>query len=94
MEYFRRYTYAYPSGTGGYEPSFALACYLAWRDVDWKKEVRSPRPGILQWNELAADFTSMEPRELSVEPGLLNFRSPWVSSSAVRLSALHDFAAA
>jgi class 3 adenylate cyclase/CHASE2 domain-containing sensor protein len=76
---FRRYTYAYPSGAGGYEPSFALACYLAWRDVDWKREVRSPRPGILQWKELAADFSSMESRELSLEPGLLDFRSPWVS---------------
>ena len=76
---FRRYTYAYPSNAGGYEPSFALACYLAWRDVDWNKEVRFPRPGMLQWNELAPDFRSVESREQSVEPGLLNFRSPWVN---------------
>jgi class 3 adenylate cyclase/CHASE2 domain-containing sensor protein len=76
---FRRYTYAYPSGPGEYEPSFALACYLAWRDVDWTKDVRSPRPGILQWNELADDFTSLKLRELNVEPSLTGFRSPWVS---------------
>jgi class 3 adenylate cyclase/CHASE2 domain-containing sensor protein len=76
---FRHYNYAYPSSAGGYEPSFALACYLAWRDVDWNKEVRSPRPGMLQWNELAADFGSIESHQLDVAPGLLNFRSPWVS---------------
>jgi class 3 adenylate cyclase/CHASE2 domain-containing sensor protein len=77
---FRRYTYAYPSGAGGYEPSFALACYLAWREVNWTKDVRSPRPGILEWNELADDFRSVKLRELNIEPGLMNFRSPWVSS--------------
>ena len=76
---FRHYTYAYPSGTGGYEPSFALACYLAWREGDWNKEVRSPKSGMLQWTELAADFKSMESRELFVEPGLSNFRGPWIS---------------
>jgi hypothetical protein len=58
---FRRYTYAYPSSAGGYEPSFALACYLAWRDVDWNKEVRSPRPGMLHWSELAGDFMRVKP---------------------------------
>jgi class 3 adenylate cyclase/CHASE2 domain-containing sensor protein len=77
---FRRYVYAYPSRAGGYEPSFALACYLAWRDLNWNEAVSSPRPGTLKWNELAADFASMEPRELNVEPGLLNFRSPWIAS--------------
>jgi CHASE2 domain-containing sensor protein len=92
---FRRYTYAYPSGTGEYEPSFALACYLAWRDVSWAKDVRSPRPGLLQWNELADDFRSMKLRELNVEPGLMNFRSPWVSSSPpgfrhYTISQLHE----
>jgi class 3 adenylate cyclase/CHASE2 domain-containing sensor protein len=78
---FRRYTYAYPAaGAGLYEPSLVLACYLAWRDLNWTNDVHSPRPGILQWKELAEDFTSTTLRELKVEPGLMNFRSPWVSS--------------
>jgi class 3 adenylate cyclase/CHASE2 domain-containing sensor protein len=78
---FRHYNYAYASSASGYEPSFALACYLAWRDLDWDQAVSSPRAGMLQWKELATDFTSMEPRELSLEPSLLNFRSPWTGSS-------------
>ena len=77
---FRRYAYAYPSSVDGYEPSFALACYLAWRDLKWNEAVSSPRKGTLKWNELAADFASTEPRELNIEPGLLNFRSPWIAS--------------
>ena len=93
MELFAAIAYAYPSSAGGYEPSFALACYLAWRDLNWNEAVSSPRPGTLQWNELAADFTSMESRELNVEPGLVEFPEPMDRFTPARLPALHDFAA-
>ena len=37
----RRYEYVHRSGDK-YEPSLGLACYLAWRDVDWDKGVTFP----------------------------------------------------
>jgi adenylate cyclase len=57
--------------------------------------VSSPRPGTLHWNELAADFTSTEPRELSLEPSLLNFRTSWGGPSPpgfrhYTVAELHD----
>lgn len=72
----RRYEYAHRSGDK-YEPSFGLACYLAWRDVDWDKGVTFPREGVSRWEEISSDFTTIEPRELELAPVLLNFRSPW-----------------
>jgi class 3 adenylate cyclase/CHASE2 domain-containing sensor protein len=92
---FRRYSYAYPSIAAGYEPSLALACYLAWRDVPWREGVSSPRLAVLQWKELAADFSSMEPRQLDLQPYLLNFRSPWAGASPpgfrhYTISQLHE----
>lgn len=75
----RRYEFAHHSGDR-YEPSLALACYLAWRDVDWDKGVTSPRPGVLRWEEISSDFTTIEPRELMLAPVLLNYRSPWSGS--------------
>jgi len=75
----RRYEYAHRSGAK-YEPSLGLACYLAWRDVDWGKGVTFPRQGVLRWEEISSDFTAIEPRELTTDRVLLNFRSPWSGS--------------
>jgi class 3 adenylate cyclase/CHASE2 domain-containing sensor protein len=73
----RRYGYVHLSGSDKYDPSLGLACYLAWRDVDWDKGVTFPRPGVLRWEEISSDFTTIEPRELKLDPILLNYRSPW-----------------
>ena len=73
----RRYDFARPAGAGNYEPSLALASYLAWREIPWESGVTLPRPAILRWEELSSDFTSVEPRELKLETVLLNYRSPW-----------------
>lgn len=75
----RRYEYVHRSGDK-YEPSLGLACYLAWRDVDWDKGVTFPRQGVLRWEEISSDFTTIEPRELKLDPVLLNYRSPWSGS--------------
>ena len=75
----RRYEYVHRSGDK-YEPSLGLVCYLAWRDVDWDKGVTFPRPGVLRWEEISSDFTTIEPRELKLDPVLLNYRSPWSGS--------------
>ena len=93
----RRYEYAHSSGDK-YEPSLGLACYLAWRDVDWNKGVTFPRPGVLRWDEISSDFTKIEPRELTLTPVLLNYRSPWSGSgpaafrhySVAQLSELYE----
>jgi adenylate cyclase len=77
----RRYEYVHRSD-GKDEPSLGLACYLAWREVDWDKGVTSPRPGLLRWEEISSDFTTIEPRELKVDPVLLNYRSPWSGSGS------------
>ena len=76
----RRYEYVHPAGTAQPEPSLALACYLAWRDITWESGVTFPQPGRLRWEELSSDFTTVEPRELKLEPVLLNYRSPWTGS--------------
>ena len=75
----RRYEYAQPSGSGQYDPSLGLTCYLAWRDADWDK-ARFPRPGVLGWDEVSNDFTTIEQHELRLDPVLLNYRSPWSGS--------------
>jgi class 3 adenylate cyclase/CHASE2 domain-containing sensor protein len=75
----RRYEYVHRSGEKQ-EPSLGLACYLAWRDVDWDKGVTFPREGILRWDEISSDFTTIVPRELGLDPVLLNYRSPWSGS--------------
>jgi len=75
----RRYEYVHRSGDDR-EPSLALACYLAWRDVAWAKGVTFPGRGVLRWEEISSDFTTIEPRELKLEPVLLNYRSPWSGS--------------
>ena len=83
---------------GKYDPSLGLACYLAWREVDWDKGVSFPRPGVLRWEEISSDFTTIEPRELKLDPILLNYRSPWAGSgpaafrhyNVAQLGALHE----
>jgi class 3 adenylate cyclase/CHASE2 domain-containing sensor protein len=75
----RRYEYVHRS-RDDLEPSLALACYLAWRDVDWSKGVSFPQSGGLRWEEISSDFTTIEPRELTLAPVLLNYRSPWSGS--------------
>ena len=94
----RFYDYAHRAGSNTPEPSLALACYLAWRDINWEGGVTFPGPGRLRWEELSSDFTSVEPRELRVDPVLLNYRSPWTGSGSgafrhynvAQLDALHQ----
>ena len=73
----RRYDYAQPGGGGKFEPSLALAAFFAWKEIPWDTGVSVPRPGVLRWEELSSDFTSVEPRELKLDTVLLNYRSPW-----------------
>lgn len=73
----RRYDYVHRTAANKYEPSLALASYLAWRDIAWDGGVTFPRPGVLRWEELSSDFTTVEPRELKLDSILLNYRSPW-----------------
>ena len=73
----RRYDYVHQTGADKYEPSLALACYFAWREIAWDTGVKFPKPDTLRWAELSSDFATVEPRELKVEPVLLNYRSPW-----------------
>ncbi len=76
----RRYDYVHRAGSDKPEPSLALACYLAWRDINWEGGVSFPEPAALRWEELSSDFTTVEPRELKLDPVLLNYRSPWTGS--------------
>jgi CHASE2 domain-containing sensor protein/class 3 adenylate cyclase len=73
----RRYDYVHSPGGNKHEPSLALACYLAWREIAWPTGVTFPKPDVIRWEELSSDFTTAEPRELSLDNVLLNFRSPW-----------------
>ena len=73
----RRYDYVHPAGAGKSEPSLGLSSYLAWKEIAWENGVTFPKPGLLRWEELSSDFTSLEPRELKLETVLLNYRSPW-----------------
>src|SRR5256714_5615592 len=73
----RRYDYVHSLGTNKYEPSLALASYLAWKEIAWDGGVTFPKPDVARWEELSSDFTTVEPRELKLETVLLNYRSPW-----------------
>ncbi len=76
----RRYDYVHEAAADKREPSLALASYLAWREIAWDSGVTFPKPGVLRWEELSSDFTSVEPRELKLETVLLNYRSPWTGT--------------
>jgi adenylate cyclase len=75
----RRYDYVHRSGDT-YEPSLGLACYLAWRIVDWDQGVTFPKQGVVRWGEISKDFTTIEPRDFKLDSVLLNYRSPWFGS--------------
>jgi adenylate cyclase len=76
----RGYDYVHRAGADKYEPSLALACYLAWRDIAWEGGVTFPKRDTLRWEELSSDFTTVEPRELKLDTVLLNYRSPWTGT--------------
>ena len=78
----RRYDYVHQAGMDKHEPSLALACYLAWRDIAWDSGVSFPKPDLMRWEELSSDFTTVEPRELELAPVLLNYRGPWTGKGA------------
>ncbi|MBV8099255.1 MAG: CHASE2 domain-containing protein [Verrucomicrobia bacterium] len=80
---FRRYVLV-RNGSSELEPSFALVTYLAWRGIDWEKDVKFPAPGLVTWPELRDDYSGVEWRTASVHPVLENFRSSWQGSSAFR----------
>lgn len=63
----------------GYQPSLALAVYLASLGLEWKKHVL-PRPeaGDVEWQGLSSDYASLVPHRAPLHPVLLNFRCPWV----------------
>jgi adenylate cyclase len=63
-------------GPEGLEPSLALAAYLSWRGLNWQ-DVSIPSSTIVRWPELGPDNKSITPREVGVEPVLLNFRTAW-----------------
>ncbi|MFL6589083.1 MAG: CHASE2 domain-containing protein [Chthoniobacterales bacterium] len=78
----RRYDFVHRNSAREKEPSLALACYLAWRDIAWESGVTFPRPDRARWEELSSDFTSLAPRELKLDPILLNYRAPWSGQGA------------
>jgi CHASE2 domain-containing sensor protein len=75
----RHYAFVH-RGPDGLEPSLALAAYLVWRKLDWSKVNRLPERGIASWTELSADYSARKPRQVSVEPVILNFRTDWDAS--------------
>ena len=77
----RRYAFV-QRGPDGLEPSLALAAYFAWSKLDWSKVNRLPEMGIISWAELNADNTALEPRQVSVTPAILNFRTDWDAAGA------------
>src|SRR5207302_1544049 len=85
----RRYDYVQSLGASKYEPSLALACYVAWRDIAWDGGVSFPKPGVARWEELSSDFTTAEPRELNLETVLLNYRSPWTGKGPAAFRPRH-----
>jgi adenylate cyclase len=66
----------------GYQPSLALAAYLASLGLDWKKDVSFPAADRVEWKELSsADYATMIPCRTPIRPILLNFRCPWAIES-------------
>ena len=67
---------------GGYQPSLALAAYLASLGLDWTKDVSFPAADRVEWKELSsADYATMIPRRAPIDPILLNLRCPWAVES-------------
>ena len=93
----RRYAFIH-RGPDGLEPSLALAAYFSWREIDWSKATNPPDRQIANWMELSADNSALEPRQVSVVPAILNFRSAWDASgrgsfrhyTRTQLQALHS----
>ena len=77
----RRYAFVH-RGPDGLAPSLALAAYFSWRQIDWSKATSSPERQIVSWMELSADNSALEPRQVSVVPAILNFRSAWDTPGA------------
>ena len=83
-------------GPEGLEPSLALAAFLSWREINWSKV--TPERQTVSWMELSADNSTLEARQVSVIPTLLNFRSGWDASgtaafrhySRAQLRSLHS----
>ena len=72
-----------------FEPSLALAAYLALRGVAWE-QVRQPVPGVVEWSEPGGATRTLAERPPA--PRLLNFRSTWAGGAGVQhitLRGLH-----
>ena len=72
----RRYGFLHP-GPDGLEPSLALAAYLSWRKIDWGTVTILSEKKTVRWSELSRDNSTLESREVSAVPAILNFRSAW-----------------
>jgi hypothetical protein len=46
----------------------------------WSRATSFPEKQIVSWMELSADNSALEPRQVSVVPAILNFRSAWDAS--------------
>lgn len=72
----RRYAFTH-LGPDGLEPSLALTAYLSWRKIDWDTVTTVHERKSVSWMELSPDNSTLEPRQASVLPAILNFRSAW-----------------
>ncbi len=72
----RRYAFTH-LGPDGLEPSLALTAYLSWREIDWDLVTTLPERKNVSWMELSPDNSTLERRQASVLPAILNFRSAW-----------------
>jgi adenylate cyclase len=75
----REYQLVHRTQDGGYQPSLALAVYLASLGLDWGKDVSvRPAADYVEWNELSSrDYSSLIPRRAPLHPVLINLRCPW-----------------
>jgi adenylate cyclase len=75
----REYQLVHETQDGGYQPSLALAAYLASLGLDWGKDVSvRPAADYVEWNELSSrDYSSLIPRRAPLHPVLINLRCPW-----------------
>src|SRR5256714_3396555 len=73
----RRYDYVHSLGTNKYEPSLALASYLAWKETAGDGGGTFTKPVGARWKKPSSHSTTAEPRELKLETVFLNYRTPW-----------------